>query len=194
MVDQKYKVLLIDFYDVIHVDPYQKWLNDHGIKRQGVWHDITIQYDRGSISSEEFLQTISSNSGESIEDIRSCFINSRQVDMDVVELVRSLKPNYSTALVSNAGGPNVRQRIKENNIEDLFDELIISGECGFIKPEPQIFELSLTKLGAEPEESIFIDDNPKNVQGALDVGITGIVFKGVKELRERLHQLKVLAS
>ena len=46
------------------------------------------------------------------------------------------------------------------------------------KPDPGFFRLLFEKFDIDPEESIFTDDKPKNVEAAEELGMTGIVFTG----------------
>ena len=126
--------IIFDFYDVIRIDTYKKWLADHGYKREGEFYDAAAKYDRGLSSFEELMEDLSALSGQSASEIDAAFKASTIFDVDVVELIRSLKSNYKIGLLSNAGGPGLRNQLLEKQIIDLFSEIIISGEVGFIKP------------------------------------------------------------
>lgn len=58
-----------------------------------------------------------------------------------------------------------------------------------MKPDPEIYRILLERYNLDPSETVFIDDVPKNVQGAIDVGIHGIVFTTPEEVRQRLVEL-----
>lgn len=66
---------------------------------------------------------------------------------------------------------------------------MISSEVGLIKPEPAIFEHIMQKLDAKPQECIFIDDNPKHTDAAARLGIHGIVYTYVPELRQQIAKI-----
>lgn len=51
-----------------------------------------------------------------------------------------------------------------------------SYDLGLLKPDPLIYKVVLQKLGAKPQEVIFIDDKKKNIEAAKSLGILGIVF------------------
>jgi len=65
---------------------------------------------------------------------------------------------------------------------------VISGEEKMVKPNPEIYNLLLSRYNLKASESIFIDDRQGNVDGANQVGITGVLFKGSNELKEQLTQ------
>lgn len=68
----------------------------------------------------------------------------------------------------------------------LFEDIVVSGIESQLKPEPEIY-LTLTSRNAiAPEDCIFIDDSPRNVEGARAVGMDAIHFTGAPALREAL--------
>ena len=78
-------------------------------------------------------------------------------------------------------------------IFSLFDGIVTSGDCGYRKPDPQIFEYLLETYGLNPEQCIFLDDKQSSVQGAERLGITGIVFDDPERVRNQLKILGVLS-
>lgn len=69
-----------------------------------------------------------------------------------------------------------------------FDGMVFSAVCGMTKPGADIFEYLIKKYGLKAEESIFIDDLEKNVEGAQKVGIKGYLFDGdAEKLREFIN-------
>ena len=72
---------------------------------------------------------------------------------------------------------------------DLFDGVMVSSDVHLIKPDTRIYELLCETYGLEPQECVFIDDRPENVEAAERVGMKGIVFDGDYEGRLRLVDL-----
>lgn len=186
-----HKAIIFDFYGVLRLDPYNKWLSDHNYKREGNWREISDRYDRGMISSVDYLNELSSESGIAAADIKDAFVNTNAFDDEVVALLSVLKSNYKVGLLSNAGGPGLRRILQEKGIEGIFDEIIISGEVGYIKPEREIFEIALQKLDVQAGEAIFIDDNPQNIDGADQLGIHTILFTSARQLTADLTELGI---
>jgi 2-haloacid dehalogenase len=62
----------------------------------------------------------------------------------------------------------------------------VSGEHGLIKPDPQIFELLLARIGHPAAACIYIDDNPRNVAAATALGFDGVRFASPAQLRRDL--------
>jgi 2-haloacid dehalogenase len=68
----------------------------------------------------------------------------------------------------------------------LLDGYVVSGEEKLLKPDARLYRVLLDRYGLKAEECVFIDDNPNNTAGAEAVGIKGIVFQGVEQLRKQL--------
>ena len=71
---------------------------------------------------------------------------------------------------------------------DLFEDIIVSGEEGVAKPDPEIFEVLEERVShrAGLDDCIFIDDSPANVQAAAETGLDAVHFTGPDHLREDL--------
>mgnify|MGYP001792601605 CR=1 FL=1 len=68
-----------------------------------------------------------------------------------------------------------------------FGVTIVSGEEMVIKPNPAIYQILLERAGLVAERTVFIDDSPKNVEGARAVGMHAIHFTTPADLREALR-------
>lgn len=66
---------------------------------------------------------------------------------------------------------------RDVSFENRFHHCIFSYETGTRKPDAACFLWTLDKADIRPEETIFIDDSPQNVQGANAVGIKGILLE-----------------
>jgi epoxide hydrolase-like predicted phosphatase len=110
-------------------------------------------------------------------DLRERFFGGDILDYQIVDFIRSLRPGYITAVLSNAWD-DLREVLNNQwKIADAFDKIIISGEEGVKKPDRRIYEIALDQVGVKPEEVLFVDDFVENIQGARALGITGIQFQ-----------------
>jgi putative hydrolase of the HAD superfamily len=75
-----------------------------------------------------------------------------------------------TALLSNADGPD--EPIPW--LDRLFDVLVFSGDVGVAKPDVEIYRLTVSRLGLEPGECVFVDDLAVNIRGAVTAGLVGV--------------------
>lgn len=82
-------------------------------------------------------------------------------------------------LLSNADASEIAGW-KESPISSLFDSTVFSCEVGFVKPEHQIYEISLQQLSLAPEECVFVGDGGSHeLEGAKELGIKTIFIAGV---------------
>ncbi|GAA1700254.1 hypothetical protein GCM10009745_53790 [Kribbella yunnanensis] len=101
-------------------------------------------------------------------------------------LVRRAKAlGIRTALLSNSWG-NTYPR---DTWDGMFDDIVISGEVGLRKPEPEIFLLAADRVNLPPAACVFVDDLQVNVDGARAVGMTGILHTSYDETRRELESL-----
>ena len=64
--------------------------------------------------------------------------------------------------------------------------IVYSSEEGRLKPQPEIYQRTLQRLGVTRSEAIFVDDMQRNVDAAAALGIHGIVFTGSLAGREQI--------
>ena len=83
--------------------------------------------------------------------------------------------------------------MRQYDIFQLLDGSVISSEEHLIKPEPAIYQRLFDKFGLKPEECLFTDDKPENIEGGRSLGMDGIVFHDAeqyeRELRDKLAAL-----
>ncbi len=85
---------------------------------------------------------------------------------------------YKVAMITN--GDNEIQAAKIDNLgyTPYFDEILISGDCDYEKPEPEIFLEMAKRLGIQPQEMVYVGDHPVNdVDGARNAGCIPVWVK-----------------
>lgn len=70
----------------------------------------------------------------------------------------------------------------------LFETIIVSGTEGLLKPQAEIYRLVEARTGWPAERWVFVDDRDTNVDGAIAVGMDGIVFTDADSLRTALQE------
>jgi 2-haloacid dehalogenase len=80
----------------------------------------------------------------------------------------------------------------EYPVFDRFDDIVISGEVGLAKPQPEVYGLVCERAGIRPEQAVFLDDSPANVAGARAVGMAAFVFTDARQARKDLRSVGVL--
>lgn len=104
------------------------------------------------------------------------------------ELIRELKGlGYGIYLLSNASS-RLHEYFPRIPGSQYFDGKIVSADWKMLKPEREIFQTLFREYDLKPEECLFIDDLPHNVEGAVFSGMSGIIFRDdVPLLRRELR-------
>ena len=110
-----------------------------------------------------------------------------------IEILKQLKqagyPIYGLSNWSAETFPFAREKY---DFFDLFDDFVISGDVGHVKPDPEIFQIMLEKIGKPARECLFIDDALANIDQAKKMGFATIHFQSPEQLANTLHELKIL--
>jgi len=95
-----------------------------------------------------------------------------------------------TAFLSN-GVPEIMARLRaERALDQWFDVVVVSYEVGLAKPDPRIFELCLSRLGAQAAETLFVDDREENVSAAEQLGLRALHFSGDDAARRLMDAVR----
>lgn len=154
-----------------------------------------IMLDRGTITEEEAINIISKSNNENEQLIKLAFHNWYEILTPIegtVEVLKDLKnSNYKVFFLSNFHLLAFDYVTKKYDFFKLFDGGIVSYKEKMIKPEEDIYKRLIEEYKIIPEESIFIDDMPVNVDGTKKLGFGTILFKNPEDLRENLKMLSV---
>ncbi len=109
-----------------------------------------------------------------------------------VEILHTLKKSdYRLFGLTNWAAETFPYVYYNHDFFQLFEDIVVSGREGMIKPEPEIFELCVSRNQIRAEESLFIDDNLENVEVAKQLGMHAIHFKDPEQLRQSLMSMKI---
>jgi epoxide hydrolase-like predicted phosphatase len=105
----------------------------------------------------------------------------------MIDAVRAARAaGIRTGLISNSVGTDIYDRAI---LDELFEVVVISGEVGLHKPQPEVFELGAERLGLPPSECVFVDDLRENCAGAEAVGMTAVLHRGPERTLPELERL-----
>jgi epoxide hydrolase-like predicted phosphatase len=147
---------------------------------------------RGEISVGQHWEAIGNKLGLTqgeLNDFIAGFWGGDVLDTTLIDFIRSLRPELKTGLLSNAFSDLRRMLTDVWEIFDVFDEVIISAEVGLVKPDARIYQLAVSNLGVTPNEAVFIDDFPHNVEGARAVNLQAIHFKSTRQTLDNLAEI-----
>jgi epoxide hydrolase-like predicted phosphatase len=192
--------LLIDFGGVLTTNVFESFrafCEDEGLEPNafldmfrddaGARRDLR-QVEVGLIDEDEFARRIGERLGiERTENFIDRLFARMAPDGEMVAAVKRVKAEgVPTGLVSNSLGSG---RYDREAFPELFDGVVISGEVGFHKPQPEIFRLGAESIGLPPERCVFVDDLRENCDGAEAVGMTAILHRGADSTLPELERL-----
>ncbi|MEV0662149.1 HAD family hydrolase [Actinomadura luteofluorescens] len=107
------------------------------------------------------------------------------VDGEMVALVGELADRGRTlGLLSNIIGDLVpRFEARHGAWLSRFDERVYSCRIGVAKPDPRAYEICAGRLGVEPADVLFFDDNETNVLAARATGMRAELFTSPAQVR-----------
>jgi epoxide hydrolase-like predicted phosphatase len=110
----------------------------------------------------------------------------REDEQMLAAVRRARAAGIRTGLVSNSMGAG---RYDRSVFPELFDGVVISGDVGMHKPQPEIFLLGAERAGVAPEQCVFVDDLRENCVGAEAVGMTTVLHRGPDTTLPELERL-----
>ncbi|WP_234346142.1 HAD family hydrolase [Streptomyces sp. NRRL F-5755] len=111
-----------------------------------------------------------------------------RVDTEVVALLAALRGTVPVVLVSNAT-TRLETYLAAVGLAEAFDAVVSSARIGVAKPDPRVFTTAAGRAGAEPRRCLFVDDSPGNVTAARAVGMAGLHYRHIGQLREAVAPL-----
>jgi epoxide hydrolase-like predicted phosphatase len=186
------QTLFFDWGGVIADDPgddfLKKLLRSIGANDQQV-QEIYDSYMRrfmcGQISEAQYWDELRQKYGFEIhESISEDFKQWRGliVNEQVVALADQAKAKgLKTAILSNIIEPTYNV-LAQTGYFERFDQMIASFQVGYAKPQPEIYHIALERLQTTAEQSLFIDDKPKNLQAAEQLGFKTILAENPAQI------------
>jgi putative hydrolase of the HAD superfamily len=147
-------------------------------------------YDSGELNSVTYWEKIATEAGFEMtpERLQTLIQNDCRMwgnlNQPMVDWTQRLLENgLRVAILSNMGDATRDYLLKENHWLAQLNHLTWSCELLIAKPDPAIYTHTLEKLQVDPGDAIFIDDLPRNIKAAQALGIDGILFTDVAQLR-----------
>jgi 2-haloacid dehalogenase len=111
----------------------------------------------------------------------------------VVDILRALKDaGYRLYGLSNWPAEKFALVRPKYSFFEWFDDLVISGEVGLIKPDKAIFNLLLERIMLPAGRCLFIDDHDTNIRVARELGFQTILFQSPQQLEAELRRMGIL--
>jgi putative hydrolase of the HAD superfamily len=113
-----------------------------------------------------------------------------RIKPSAIELIKNLRKKHKIILISNTIKPHVQVN-RRRGLFGNFDDVLNSNEVHLSKDTAEIFKLALKRNQLDAKECVFIDDIQRFVKIAGSIGIKGILFKNVSQLKNELKDFGV---
>jgi len=187
----RYKAIVFDFFGVICSEVAPFWLTRHFTDSEAkrIKAHVVHAADLGDISQEEMFGQLGAMTNTHPSQVEREWFEHVQIDTAAVDLVRKSKQWAQLGLLTNSPSGFIRSILREYQLDTMFDAIVVSSEVRRAKPDASIYELMLASLSVPAGVALMIDDNPVNVDGAVRVGMEGILFGSVVQLELALQEL-----
>jgi putative hydrolase of the HAD superfamily len=150
-----------------------------------------FELEKGRLTEVEFMRRLEAELGKPLGQLSSYFASLRRNE-PMIDYVRGVRERgIRTALLTNnvrEWGPGWRAKLPE--IDELFEIVVDSSAVGMRKPEPEIYELTLERLGGgiEAADCVFVDDTDVNCDAARELGMRAVLFQDTEQAIAELER------
>lgn len=169
----------------------EKWLDAY--TQQGIFGEL----EGGKIDVEEFRIKLSEIVGHELTH-QQCLYGWQGYAKDVPmrnlkALLKLRQEGYRVMLLSNTN-PYMMEWVRSNDfsgdghpLDFYLDKMYLSYEMKIMKPDPEIFSRLMMNEKILPEEALFVDDGPRNVATASQLGIRTFCPENGKDWTEEIY-------
>lgn len=184
------KAIVFDCFGVLVTEawlPFKKqYLSDDPAKFAEA-SDTAKKANLGLITHHDFINKAAELAGISADDAWA-YISRNVPDEELFAYIAELKQTYKIGFLSNIASNYLNRMFTPEQL-DLFDVTELSYESGFIKPEPRAYIDMAKKMDVEIGDSVMVDDQERNITGALEAGMQAILYKDVGQFKADLSKL-----
>jgi putative hydrolase of the HAD superfamily len=147
---------------------------DHRISAEAI-NALYVEASLGRISSLDFWQAL--GLGDRYPGIERDYLDTcLRIDPEFGSTVTDLARTYSLAMLSNDVSEWSQYLLTRFDLKRWFQAAVISGDVGYRKPDKRIYRILLDRIERPPEDCALVDDRPKNLQAASELGFKTIRF------------------
>lgn len=185
------KALVFDNFGVLMDVVYGSLRHVLPVEARARLLSILDEADNGRISADDELKQIVELLNEynldGAEQVAKAIQFSEKND-ELLNFILEKHDQYKTAMLSNVSAV-IWNYYTPEQMEKYFDRVVLSYQEAIAKPDPRIYQLVCERLGVEPSECVFADDNEVNVDAANKIGMHGIVFTSNGDYFAKLEEI-----
>ncbi|BDU49490.1 HAD-IA family hydrolase [Haliovirga abyssi] len=176
------KAVILDMYGVILKEPGEGFISHVHKTFSELDESVIFKYidmaDVGTITSLEMFEALGYKGD--LEAIEKEYLDTIKIDESFYDFAKNIKKKYKLGLISNDSSRWSEYLRSKYKVNELFDSISISGDLKYKKPDPRIFNHSLSNLSCLASDCIYADDRRYNMEAANAVGIESILFNSRK--------------
>lgn len=149
--------------------------------------------ERGELSEAEFIARLELElgGGRTLAGMTETYFEHLERNHEMIELMADLRGRGLRAalLTNNVREWESRWRAMLPEIDEIFEVVVDSAFVGMRKPEPEIYHLTVDRLGdgIRPEDCLFVDDIAINCDAARAIGMRAVVFETTDQARAEIE-------
>lgn len=196
----RYRGLLVDYGGVLTsdlFDSFRRFCEAEGLAPDAIAsrfdldrqsRRLLIDLETGRIDETEFEPKFAEMLGiKDSERLIDRLFEGAKPDERMIAAVKAARAaGIRTGLISNSWGT---RRYDRDQLTKLFDGVVISGEVGMRKPAPEVYSLGATRVGLAPQECVFVDDLPFNLEPAKELGMATVHHVSGEQTIAELEEL-----
>jgi putative hydrolase of the HAD superfamily len=196
MPSSRWDAVIFDYGRVLSLAPsnaeLQKFAALVGVSEPPFFEIYSVtrrDYDAGHLDFREHWQAFADAAGVELRPAQVERIAGMEtlmwlrVNPKALALAREVKAHgVRTAILSNIPH-DLLAEVGKFSWLDEFEVKIWSCELGILKPDPAIYRACLEALHCEPEQTLFFDDRPNNVEAARELGMEAHIFESAEQAR-----------
>lgn len=199
------KTIFFDIGGVILTNAWDRHQRRDTVEQFGLDYDefqdrhdfVAHDFETGRLDLEEYLtRTVFYRERDFSREqfTASVFAQSHELPGSIGFLDELTATGLQLAALNNESRELNEHRIRTFGLNERLSLFLSSCYLGVKKPEAAIYELALRITQRRADECVFVDDRALNLECAADVGMDGVLFTGIDELRWQLIERGVLVA
>lgn len=190
------QAIIFDCYGVLVHESWAHFKHTHFAadpKRLQEATDLNKRVNAGLIGYVDFVNEVGNLANVSPKQVLS-ELDLTPVNTELFEFIQQeLKPIYKLGLLSNAGDDRLVQLFSPDQLS-LFDATVLSFEIGAVKPQPEAYDITASKLNVQNNECLFVDDKSYFCDGAEQAGMRAVQFRSNEQAIQAIRETLLSAS
>jgi len=184
-------LIIWDYFGVVAQDAF--WYTAvraaEGNGSSELMEDLHHKVDLGLITWDEYCRAVSTDISVPYAEVVDRY-QQHNIKPATIMAIRHL-PEHRHVLLSNASHTYLLPIMEHLGLNNLFENVYVSSEIGFAKPDKRAFQYVLKQTGVTADKAIMVDDSARNIDSAKTIGIQGIIFNPRDDV---LGEIKSLVS